>query len=532
MKTLIPALAFILLLQGVPTYHAIAQTEAAEEAQPEAKSKPARTQTKRARKPAAPTPVLPEPPEPADAEPPVVDFSAATGALQMANDAVNSIFTTGGRSATLPLVLRSSAGDETSVANMMEDLTVMSRIIHKNIARGGSRERQESASGITLSAFGSSRRPNTYYLDGYGAVFLVSVKFPLVPPTTKEERAKDEKAVDTDWEQTKMEMYGPRASSRAWVFGTSPDAPPVEYDADKVERLKNDLTEALKNATNIRNLKSDEYVTVAVIGTESSPPMTTKRVKKVRTNRGGAGQNNDVDDVAFAVAAAGDPVLHRQTTLTVRVRKSDADAFAKQEALPLRNFARRCPSRPTKPEQFNGKNARPHSDPTAVELRLECTLSMHPSLREERAGRGLGRGNQKTKLLSSHNNRAHRSLCRCAASAPNRPSACAAERSGTLGTTSLPAGRDAVLSVHIFLRDARTNNSSLPSEERGNASVSDGNFPNSMAGEGKVTATPFSLSQIRLMDLGSVRKIREPTTFPQVNFRLSNFDIPSFGCLC
>jgi len=345
MKTLIPALAFILALHGVPAYQAIAQTDAAEEAQPEAKSKP-----KRARKPAVPAaPVLPEPPDPAD---PVetIDFTAASGALQMANDAVNSIFTTGGRNATLPLVIRSSAADETSLANMMEDLTVMSRIVHKSIARGGSRERQESASGIALSAFASSRRPNTYYLEGYGAVFLVSVKFPLVPPTTKEEKVKDEKAVDSDWEQTKMEIYGPRTSSRAWVFGNSPDAPPVEYDADKVERLKNDLTEAMKNAANIRNVKPDEYVTVAVIGTESSPLIATKRVKKVRPARSGADQNAGAEarssgvgffgDEGAITVAAGDQVVHRQTTLTVRVRKSDADAFAKDK-LPLEEFRKK-----------------------------------------------------------------------------------------------------------------------------------------------------------------------------------------------
>jgi hypothetical protein len=355
MKTLIPALAFILSLQGVPTYQAIAQTDAPEEAQPEAKSKP-HTQPKRARKPAAPAPLaLPEPPEPPEvavvdpAE--TIDFTAATGALQMANDAVNSIFTTGGRNATLPLVIRSSAADEPTLSNTMEDLTVMSRIIHKAIARGGSRERQESASGIALSAFASSRRPNTYYLEGYGAVFMVSVKFPLVPPTAKDEKTKEEKAVDTDWEQTKMEIYGPRASSRAWVFSGSPDAPPVEYDADKVERLKNDLTEALKNATNLRNVKPDEYVTIAVLGTESSPPMTMKRIKKVRANRSGADQNNGdgagagegggvgVFDKTIAVAP-GDQVSHRQTTLTVRVRKSDADAFAKDK-LSLEDFRKK-----------------------------------------------------------------------------------------------------------------------------------------------------------------------------------------------
>jgi hypothetical protein len=347
MKTLIAALAFILSLYAVPTYQAIAQTDAPEEAQPEPKSKP-HNQPKRARKPAAPPLALPEPPEPPEvavADPAeTIDFTAASGALQMANDAVNSIFTTGGRNATLPLVIRSSAADEPALANMMEDLTVMSRIIHKAIARGGSRERQESASGIALSAFASSRRPNTYYLEGYGAVFMLSVKFPLVPPTAKEDRGKDEKAVDTDWEQTKMEIYGPRASSRAWVFSGSPDAPPVEYDADKVERLKNDLTEALKNATNIRNVKPDEYVTIAVIGTESSPPTAMKRIKKVRTNRSGADQNNGdgagasagegggggVFDKTIAVVAE-DQVSHRQTTLTLRVRKSDADAFAKEK---------------------------------------------------------------------------------------------------------------------------------------------------------------------------------------------------------
>src|SRR5207249_2817984 len=107
---------------------------------------------------------------------------------------------------------------------------------------------------------------------------------------------------------------------------------------------------ALKNATNIRDVKPDECVTVAVIGTESSPPMTTKRVKKVRTTRSGADQNNAEgasgggvgwfgDDQALAVAA-GDQVVHRQTTLTVRVRKSDADAFAKDK-LSLEEFRKK-----------------------------------------------------------------------------------------------------------------------------------------------------------------------------------------------
>ena len=105
-----------------------------------------------------------------------------------------------------------------------------------------------------------------------------------------------------------------------------------------------------------------------------------------------------------------------------------------------------------------GTRNRLHPYPTAVELRLECTFSMLP--RSARNERGEGKSN-KTKLLSpTHNNWAH-SLCRCAASAPNRPNAYAAEKIRDVGDNVPPRWEGCCPQRPIiFLRDARTNNSS------------------------------------------------------------------------
>jgi len=75
------------------------------------------------------------------------------------------------------------------------------------------------------------------------------------------------------------------------------------------------------------------------------------------------------------------------------------------------------------------------------------------------------------------------SLCRCAAFAPNRPSAYAPEKIRDVGDNVPPAGRDAVLSVPLFLFATRERTTPPPSSAEGEkyASVSDANFLNSMA---------------------------------------------------
>ena len=65
--------------------------------------------------------------------------------------------------------------------------------------------------GIDL-VFGPGESPvRTLYLDGYGALFMVHVNFPLLPlPVTDKPHAEDTipKAPST-WDQTRAELYGP-----------------------------------------------------------------------------------------------------------------------------------------------------------------------------------------------------------------------------------------------------------------------------------------------------------------------------------
>ena len=101
--------------------------------------------------------------------------------------------------------------------------------------------------------------------------------------------------------------------------------PEQEYDEKKVEDLKEGLLEALKNATNIRNLKSEETITVCVFGGASAG------ARKARTVRALPKPEPDAPEEELFVSIRDDGVSARGTIMTIRVKKSDADAFAKGE---------------------------------------------------------------------------------------------------------------------------------------------------------------------------------------------------------
>ena len=92
--------------------------------------------------------------------------------------------------------------------------------------------------------------------------------------------------------------------------------------ADKVEKLKADVITALKNAANIRRLKSDEMVTVVVSGGEAG--VVTKSLKSA----GGKPVTAKSERIVIAKSSSGE---QRRTDspvkLIFRVKKADADAF-------------------------------------------------------------------------------------------------------------------------------------------------------------------------------------------------------------
>jgi hypothetical protein len=244
-------------------------------------------------------------------------LGVARDALGDAANNIRSIFTTG-ESTEHPLIITSSQPDEKSIATLDEDLNIMARVLAKSIEHGAD-ESERKALGIQLWTFGGARNPRNLYIDGYGAIFMLNVNIPLLAPPSKPQVEDKKEETSSTWEEARNELYG-RNEGRSQLrrFRIDRRAGPP-FDADRVEELKKDLTEALKNATHIRGLKNDDHVTIVVQGAGSNA--NVGHVFKYGTK--GELEQSDVFGLAGAGTGGG------RSVMTLRAKKSDIDAFAK-----------------------------------------------------------------------------------------------------------------------------------------------------------------------------------------------------------
>jgi hypothetical protein len=184
-----------------------------------------------------------------------------------------------------------------------------------------SKARKQDESGFRLESFisgSSGSSVKSMYLEGYGAVFMLNVRFPLVAPQAAEEQPKPKDATSEEWERAKRELSSRNTFEldleRAWTHAMGPAG--EDYDAQKVEDLTVSVLESVKNATHIRNLKADEFVTVAILGAEGAPHRVSVENED---NDGKAKRKTRIE----AVAPRG------ESTMTIRAKKSDIDDFAK-----------------------------------------------------------------------------------------------------------------------------------------------------------------------------------------------------------
>ena len=220
-----------------------------------------------------------------------------------------------------PLVIRTSSMDPKDQANLEEDLVIMARVLDKALQPVPEPNTTPyRAMGIDLFGSGPSPAMRNLYLDGYGALFMLHVGFPLLPPLPgPAQPKKDDSETDSAWEQAKQELYGQGSAGL-------PPGPAQEFNEATVSRLKAQLLEALKSASNIRELKPSESVTVCIFGGASG------------------GRSVRFGLRAHGSATAGQPPLpadparllavdrgrkQRGTVMTLRAKKSDIDAFAK-----------------------------------------------------------------------------------------------------------------------------------------------------------------------------------------------------------
>lgn len=214
----------------------------------------------------------------------------------------------------------------------------MARILEKALTVGGEPD-DRRAMGIAISGGGAPpSAARNLYLDGYGALFFLDVNFPLIPPPKRTEETKVKAPPSSEWEEARRELDAARSPERQIgkaFLKDSGRAGGVEYDEEKVEQLKDDLLESLKNATHIRDLKPEESITVVVTGNSQRGP------RRVTRKSGGDGWNtqSSVETVHHEVVRVGGG--HAESTLTLRVKKADAEAFSEGK-LDLDAFRKRA----------------------------------------------------------------------------------------------------------------------------------------------------------------------------------------------
>jgi hypothetical protein len=232
-----------------------------------------------------------------------------------------------------PLVVRSSDMAPGEQGNLEEDLTVMTHILDKTLAeKFPDDESGRVAMGISVSFVPGEAPMRSLYLDGYGALFFVRVNFPLLAPPLEKNVESQKAPVDSTWQEAREEVYGQPAPGAVDSFPA--------YDAAKVSALQGVLLDALKDASNIRNVKPDESITVCVIGAPAEAPKHTRAVASASGGGGSFGHSVSVSDYEQATknfdqfmadfpTGGRDDAAGDKTTLTIRVKKADCEAFAK-----------------------------------------------------------------------------------------------------------------------------------------------------------------------------------------------------------
>ncbi|MCL5098172.1 MAG: hypothetical protein M1608_11725 [Candidatus Omnitrophica bacterium] len=212
-----------------------------------------------------------------------------------------------------------------TIDNLQEDMTIMLRILDDALAQRFSREEIPTAMNIPIYVLGGTPSIRGFYLEDYGAMFILNARFPLVPPPNPAPETSKSPTSST-WDQTKQELYGaPETPAGATP---APPAPPEGFNEGKVRQLKDTVIEALKEATNIRNLKPDDAIVVAVVATVG---------KSTRIGYGITPEMMRHYGLDPRLAILNQPPIQANSVLTIRVMKSDVDAFA-QGKLSLDDF--------------------------------------------------------------------------------------------------------------------------------------------------------------------------------------------------
>ncbi|MEW6303435.1 MAG: hypothetical protein AB1705_08195, partial [Verrucomicrobiota bacterium] len=229
------------------------------------------------------------------------------------------------------------------------DLKIMARVLEKALALDSGRSPGQ-ALGIPVMMQSIVRVPMAMHLEDYGVLFEIDVPFALVAPPDAGTPQQPAPTPGSLWEQTQRELHGPRRpNAPGWEGGGNGGfvAALIEYNAERVELLKEQLLSTFKEASNIRHLKGADRIIFSVFG-GAVPPKPGGIPRRPLGNaprprpEPGADEPNQPNQPG---ASPGGPLqrrleafanddLSRHSTMRLIAKKADVDAFAKGTLAP------------------------------------------------------------------------------------------------------------------------------------------------------------------------------------------------------
>ena len=193
------------------------------------------------------------------------------------------------------VVVPGADGNPSDINALQDDLAVMYKILEKAVSP---EQRRNSAMGIWV--FPGRTEHSNMYVDGYGAIFFLNASYPLAAASSESD-SDHPQAPANEWEQTKREMTEPQISEFSYEVG--PPGRTEEFKQEKVDELKTRVIYALTNATHIKELKADEYVTVIVTGSSgvTAKKGQFKTTGRVQSKTGSPGKQPEENQLVFRV---------------------------------------------------------------------------------------------------------------------------------------------------------------------------------------------------------------------------------------
>lgn len=222
-----------------------------------------------------------------------------------------------------PLLIRFSETDPVAQANLADDMAVMAHILEKAVgeAASGGPPRPNRAMGVDLVYTPGGDTKRDLYIEGYGAVFMLRVPFPLIAPAAKPEKMDQDGSPSSEWDRARRELRGEPTEP------AGPGSPAEPYREERVKKLTDALLDALRNASNIRDMKAEESVTIYVLGPAEGGPVSVGPVPPRMPMRPLKRAGNTPPEPATVPVQTG-------SAMTIRVTKANIDSFAKGKSDP------------------------------------------------------------------------------------------------------------------------------------------------------------------------------------------------------